>query len=295
MAAAAYLSWVHFLWAAIDPALSVLRNVPYAGPVFAALQEVFRGLLVLLDSAVAIMTPLVSAANVVLYTLQEGAWLSVGAPGGGRLSRLPPEAHSGDSAAAPYQEIWPAVVHAANQAVFARTRGSPLLFKDVADSGKILLNDKDDSVQLARAHMIEIANSARDPWVAYGARWSDPSKPPVASWATSCAACSPGWSVPQRELGRRLTRGSSGCRRMSRSLPRPARAQAARSVNQATSRSPTCWSASCAARATTIGSRDRSSTSAAGSGWTCAGQAPARPISRSPAARHPRCLCCPRG
>ena len=36
MAAAAYLSWVHFLWAAIDPALSVLRNVPYAGPVFGA-------------------------------------------------------------------------------------------------------------------------------------------------------------------------------------------------------------------------------------------------------------------
>src|SRR5207237_4734244 len=27
MAAAAYLSWIHFLWAAIDPALSVLRNV----------------------------------------------------------------------------------------------------------------------------------------------------------------------------------------------------------------------------------------------------------------------------
>jgi len=189
MAAAAYLSWVHFLWAAIDPALSVLRNVPYAGPVFAALQEVFRGLLVLLDSAVAIMTPLVSAANVVLYTLQEGAWLSVGAPGGGRLSRLPPEAHSGDSAAAPYQEIWPAVVHAANQAVFARTRGSPLLFKDVADSGKILLNDKDDSVQLARAHMIEIANSARDPWVAYGDRWSDPSKSPLArhaAWQVGC-------------------------------------------------------------------------------------------------------------
>src|SRR5207237_1014526 len=126
MAAAAYLTWVHFLWAAIDPALSVLRNVPYAGPVFAALQEVFRGLLVLLDSAVAIMTPLVSAANVVLYTLQEGAWLSVGAPGGGRLSRLPPDAHSGDSAAAPYQEIWPGLAHAANPAVFARPRGTTL-------------------------------------------------------------------------------------------------------------------------------------------------------------------------
>jgi hypothetical protein len=189
MAAAAYLTWVHFLWAAIDPVLSVLRNVPYAGPVFATLQEVFRGLLVVLDSAVAIMTPLVSAANVVLYTLQEGAWLAVGAPGGGRLSRLPPEAHSGDSAKAPYEEIWPGLVHAANQAVFARTRGSPLLFKDVADSGKILLNDPDDAVQLARAQMIEIANSARDPWVAYGDRWSNPSLSPLArhaAWQVGC-------------------------------------------------------------------------------------------------------------
>src|SRR5216684_1100102 len=151
MAAAAYLTWVHFLWAAIDPVLSVLRNVPYAGPAFEALREVFRGLLVLLDSAVALMTPLVSAANVVLYTLQEGAWLAVGAPGGGRLSRLPPEAHSGDSAAAPVEEIWPALVHAANQTVFARTRGKPLLVEDVADSGKILLNGKDDAVQISRA------------------------------------------------------------------------------------------------------------------------------------------------
>ncbi len=189
MAAAAYLTWVHFLWAAIDPVLSVLRNVPYAGPAFEALREVFRGLLVLLDSAVALMTPLVSAANVVLYTLQEGAWLAVGAPGGGRLSRLPPEAHSGDSASAPVEEIWPALVHAANQTVFARTRGKPLLVEDVADSGKILLNDKDDAVQMARAHMIEIANSARDPWVAYGDRWNDPSRSPLArhaAWQVGC-------------------------------------------------------------------------------------------------------------
>ena len=62
MAAAAYLAWVHFLWAAIDPVLSLLKNVPYAGPVFATLQQVFRGLLVLLDTAVAVMMPLVSAA-----------------------------------------------------------------------------------------------------------------------------------------------------------------------------------------------------------------------------------------
>src|SRR6266852_5171739 len=223
MAAAAYLTWVHFLWAAIAPILSVLRNVPYAGPVFAALQEAFRGLLVLLDSAVAVMTPLVSAANVVLYTLQEGAWLSVGAPGGGRLSRLPPEAHSGDSAAAPYQEIWPGLVHAANQAVFARTRGKPLLLEDAADSAKVLLNDKDEAVQLARAHMIEIANSARHPWVAYGDRWNDPSRSPLARHAA--------WQV-----GCPIFRGHIGFQIVSRTElggpPPPASASRARAASQ---------------------------------------------------------------
>jgi hypothetical protein len=189
MAAAAYLTWVHFLWAAIDPLLTILRNVPFAGPALASLQQVFRGLVAVLDSAVALMAPIVSAANVVLYTLQEGAWLAVGAPAGGRLARVAPEAHSGDSRSAPYEEIWPELLHAANQAVFARTRGSPLLFKDVADSQKILVNDRDDAVQMARAHMIEIANSARDPWVAYGDRWSDRSVSPLArhaAWQVGC-------------------------------------------------------------------------------------------------------------
>jgi len=224
MAAAAYLTWVHFLWAAIDPALSVLRNVPYAGPAFATLQEVFRGLLLLLDTAVAVMTPLVSAANVVLYTLQEGAWLAVGAPGGGRLSRLPPEAHSGDSADAQYEEIWPGLVHAANQAVFARTRGSPLLVKDVADSGRILLNDKDEAVQMARGHMIDIANSAREPWVAYGDRWTDPSMSPLARHAA--------WQV-----GCPIVRGHIGFQIVSRTElggpPPPSTSAAARTSSQA--------------------------------------------------------------
>jgi len=207
MAAAAYLSWMHFLWAAIDPLLTILRNVPYAGAALAALQQAFRGLVAMLDSAVALMAPLVSAANTVLYTLQEGAWLAVAAPVGGRLSRLPPEAHSGDSAAAPYDEIWPELVHAANQAVFASTRGSPVIFKDIADSRKILLNDPDAGVQMARAHMIEIANSARDPWVAYGDRWDNPSLSPLArhaAWQIGCPIVSGhiGFQIVSRtELG----------------------------------------------------------------------------------------------
>jgi Putative Flp pilus-assembly TadE/G-like len=207
MAAAAYLSWVHFLWAAIDPLLTILRNVPYAGAALATLQQTFRGLVALLDSAVALMAPLVSAANVVLYTLQEGAWLAVGAPVGGRLARLPAEAHSGDSVGASYEEIWPELVHAANQTVFARTRGSPLIFKDIADAQKILMNDPDDAVQLARMHMVEIANSARDPWVAYGDRWSNPSLSPLArhaAWQIGCPIVSGhiGFQIVSRtELG----------------------------------------------------------------------------------------------
>jgi hypothetical protein len=73
--------------------------------------------------------------------------------------------------------------------VFARTRGSPLLFKNVADAQKILLNNHSDNVQMARAHMVEIANSARDPWVAYGDRWSDRSMSPLArhaAWQIGC-------------------------------------------------------------------------------------------------------------
>jgi len=207
MAATTYLTWVHFLWAAIDPLLTILRAVPFAGAALAALQQVFRGLVALLDSSVALMAPLVSAANVVLYTLQEGAWLAVGAPVGGRLARAPPEAHSGDSADAPYQEIWPELLHAANQAVFARTRGSPLLLKDIADAQKILLNNRDEAVQMARAHMIEIANSARDPWVAYGDRWRDRSISPLArhaAWEVGCPILSGsiGFQIVSRtELG----------------------------------------------------------------------------------------------
>src|SRR5207302_5558876 len=60
MAASAFLTWVHFLWAGINPILMVLRNVPYAGPVFAALQQVFRTLVQILDAAVFVMTPLLS-------------------------------------------------------------------------------------------------------------------------------------------------------------------------------------------------------------------------------------------
>jgi hypothetical protein len=108
MAAAAYLSWVHFLWAVIDPALSVLRNVPYAGPAFATLQEVFRGLLVLLDSAVAIMTPLVSAANArgalhaarrrVALGRSPGRRSALAAPARGALGRLGDRPVRGDLA-----------------------------------------------------------------------------------------------------------------------------------------------------------------------------------------------------
>ena len=84
------------------------------------------------------------------------------------LAGLPPEAHSGDPADHPYEAIWPKVIPLANAAVFAQTRGHILLPEDTAETAKILLNDKSAAVQEARLHMLEIANSARQPWVAYG-------------------------------------------------------------------------------------------------------------------------------
>jgi hypothetical protein len=175
MAASAYLTWVHFLWTAIRPLCEVLQFVPYVGIIIKIIKEVMSWLIKALDVAVAALTPILSAANVILWGLQEGAWAAVGTPLAGRLATIAPEAHSGDTPAEPYEQIWPLLTATANQAVFARTRGHALLLADVAESEKILMNDRDAGVQLARAHMLEIANSARQPWVAYGDHWDDPS------------------------------------------------------------------------------------------------------------------------
>jgi len=178
MAASAYLTWVHFLWSAIKPLCEVLQFVPYVGVVVRIIEEVMQVLIAVLDWGVALLTPILAAANTVLWGLQEGAWAAVGTPLVGRLSKIAPEAHSGDTAAEPYEQIWPVLTATANLTVFAKTRGHDLLARDVADSAKILMNDKDAGVQLARAHMLEIANSARQPWVAYGDRWDNPSMIP---------------------------------------------------------------------------------------------------------------------
>jgi hypothetical protein len=171
MAASAYLTWIHFLWAGIHPLLEVLTVVPLVGEIALAIDEVCQLLMKALDVGVAALTPILAAANTVLWGLQEGAWAAVV----GRLSKIAPEAHSGDSPKAPYEPIWPELTAVANISVFSKTRGHALLPQDIASSGKILLNDKSDEVQLARATMLEIANSARQPWVAYGDRWDDPS------------------------------------------------------------------------------------------------------------------------
>ena len=178
MAASAFLTWVHFLWSAIKPLCEVLQFVPYVGVVVRIIEEVMQALIAVLDWGVALLTPILAAANTVLWGLQEGAWAAVGAPLLGRLATIAPEAHSGDTPQEPYEQIWPLLTATANQAVFARTRSHALLVHDVAESAKILVNDRDPGVQLARAHMLEIANSARQPWVAYGDRWDDPSMIP---------------------------------------------------------------------------------------------------------------------
>jgi putative Flp pilus-assembly TadE/G-like protein len=177
MAATSYLTYLHFEWPFLKAALDLAKYIPEVGAASYAVEEVMTALMASLDAGVAALAPLLTAANIALYALQEGAWASVYT----RLGRgLPPEAHSGDSAHHPYEAIWPEMIPAANATAFAQTRGHMLLPQDTAESAKILLNEKSDEVQEARLHMLEIANSARQPWVAYGDGYPDPSSSPAA-------------------------------------------------------------------------------------------------------------------
>jgi hypothetical protein len=64
--------------------------------------------------------------------------------------------------------------------VFAQSRGHLTMPQNTQETARILLNDRSDTVQAARLHMLEIANSARQPWVAYGDRHDKPSWSPAA-------------------------------------------------------------------------------------------------------------------
>ena len=200
MAMSAYLTYFHFLYGLVEPAIKVLSFVPYVGPFFKVVKQVLDVLLEVLDIAVAVVTPIIAAANVLLYGLQEGAWFSFMA----RLLQLPPEAHSGDSNAKPYQTLgaaWNTLIGAANQATWAQARGSAFMPSNTLSSFKIMLNAKDDTVQQARMHMVEVANSARQPWVAYGDKAKSPSASPLSRhwwWGPSWGGIG---TVSRTELG----------------------------------------------------------------------------------------------
>ena len=198
MASAAYLTWIHYLYGSIKPLLTVLKYVPYISTVVTIVDNVIKYLVIAMDIAVAIMTPLLSAANIVLYGLQEGAWLALSA---GRLSKIAPEAHGGDSARHPYVPVMERAMALANTAVFAQTRGHLTVLGDLADSLKLLYNSSNNNVQEARLHMLEIANSARTPWVAYGDKYKNPGGSPLARhwrWKLGCVQAG---SVSRTELG----------------------------------------------------------------------------------------------
>jgi hypothetical protein len=77
--------------------------------------------------------------------------------------------------------------------------------QNAAESLKLAGDDRGDAVELARLHMVEIANSARQPWVAYGDRYRRPSLSPLArhfrwSFSIGIASLSLG-SVARTELG----------------------------------------------------------------------------------------------
>lgn len=176
MAATSYLTWLHFIWAGLKPLLEILDGVPFVGAIAAAVETGVGALVQIIDAGIAALAPLLSAANTLLYGLEEGAWHSIWL----RLAAVPPEAHSGDSAARPYRPIWPHLLALANQAVFAQTRGHLTMPQNAAEAAEVLTNSKSEAVQEARLHMLEIANSARQPWVAYGDRYASPSLSPMA-------------------------------------------------------------------------------------------------------------------
>jgi Putative Flp pilus-assembly TadE/G-like len=179
MAATSYLSWVHFMYGGFKPLLDVLQVIPFVAAVAKTVDQVLKGLVALLDTAVAALVPLLSALNLMLWAVQEGAWASVW----GKLLFAPtgwPESHGGDTPAHAYQPIWPNVIPALNATVFSQTRGQLTVPQAQAQSAKLLLTSSDADVQLARMQMIEIANSARQPWVAYGDKASSPSISPLA-------------------------------------------------------------------------------------------------------------------
>jgi hypothetical protein len=201
MAATSYLTWLHFAWAGLKPLLEILDGVPYVGAITAAVEGALGALVQVIDAGVAALCPLLSAANMLLYGLQEGAWQSMWL----RLAAAPPEAHSGDSAARPYRPVWPQLLSLANQAVFAQTRGHLTMPRNAAETAEVLTASKNEAVQEARLHMLEIANSARQPWVAYGDRYGNPSLSPMARhfrWGLSIGIASLGLgSVARTEMG----------------------------------------------------------------------------------------------
>ena len=179
MAASAYLTWTHYLYALIHGLLTLIKLIPIP-PISAianVVDQIFRAVMILIDTGVALLTPLLSVANFLLYALEEGAWLSIL----NRLRTIPREAHSGDSNSDPFQPLWPTIIPLANTAVFNQTRGSANPFTNIAQTASVLLNAKSDVVQEARLHMVEIANSSRTPWVVNGGdRYGRQSPSPLA-------------------------------------------------------------------------------------------------------------------
>jgi hypothetical protein len=199
MAATSYLTWLHFVWAGLKPLLQILDALPYVGAIASATESALGALVQIVDAGIAALCPLLSSSNMMLYALEEGAWhslwLLLGQP-------LPEEAQPGDPA---YRPIWPRLLALANQAVFSQTRGHLTLPQDAAETAQLFGSSRSEAVLQARLHMLEIANSARQPWVAYGDRYANPSLSPLARhfrWSFSVGLASLGLgSVARTEMG----------------------------------------------------------------------------------------------
>ena len=165
MAMTSYLTWIHFLWTWVKPILTVLKIIPIVNGLATVVERILQTMITVMDYAIVVLIPALAANNVFLWGVQEGAWLSTWAR---LLKSISPQAHSGDSASHPYHPIWPEMIPAMNATVFSQTRGQISVPQAFIQTGRILVNDRQQEIQEARLHMVEIANSARTPWVAYG-------------------------------------------------------------------------------------------------------------------------------
>lgn len=158
----AWLSYLTYLDNTVGRLLRFLRVVPYIGIIFYILGQIIKYALQVYSVVAAIAIPLLGALNLILYLLQWGMRFTTFA----RLGGNPPELAASDKGARDLAIGGAVGTGAINAKEFldAFDLKSELGLAEAVFAPFVpgyLTGD----TQLARAHMVEVANSARHPWV----------------------------------------------------------------------------------------------------------------------------------